>query len=75
MLALEYLLGVILFCGVFLLGDLMTEQSHRLSGSPARSPFPPESVRRILLYAGRIFQLVAVVWGFVDAVSVLVLVF
>ncbi len=75
MLALNYLFGVLLFCGVFLLGKLMANQSYRWEAAAARHALLPGGVGRIFLYGGRIFQLVAVVWGFLDAVSVLVLVF
>lgn len=75
MLALQYLLGVMLFCGVFLLGKLMTKQSQKWVDSSSRRILHPESVGKVFLYGGRIFQVVAVVWGFLDAVSLLVLVF
>ena len=75
MLALQYLLGVLLFCGVFQLGKLMTKQSQKWADSSSRRLLYPGSVAKIFLYGGRICQVVAVVWGFLDAVSVLVLVF
>jgi len=75
MLALQYLLGVILFCGVFQLGRLMTRLSQKWADSSPRRIPHPESVEKVFLYGGRIFQVVALVWGFLDAVSVLVLVF
>ncbi len=75
MLTLQYLLGVILFCGVFQLGRFMTKKSHAWADFSARRILHPESVEKVFLYGGRIFQVVAVVWGFLDAVSVLVLVF
>jgi len=53
----------------------MTRQSERWAFSPVRRIIHPESVGKIFLYGGRICQVVAVVWGFLDAVSVLVLVF
>lgn len=73
--ALQYLLGVLLFCGVFQLGKFMTKQSESWADSPLRRIIHPESAGKIFLYGGRVFQVVAVVWGFLDAVSVLVLVF
>ena len=75
MLALQYLLGVILFCGVFQVGKLMAKQSHTWADFSPRRILQPENVEKVFLYGGRIFQVVAVVWGFLDAVSVLVLVF
>ncbi|MDE3187927.1 MAG: hypothetical protein KGM96_10455 [Acidobacteriota bacterium] len=53
----------------------MTKQSQKWADSSSRRILHPESVGKIFLYGGRIFQVVAVVWGFLDAVSVLVLVF
>jgi len=75
MLALQYVLGVVLFCGIFQLGRLMTRQGQKWADSPSRRVLHPKRVGKIFLYCGRIFQVVAVVWGFLDAVSVLVLVF
>ncbi len=75
MLAFKYLLGVFLFFGVFQLGKLMARQGYRWTGSPAALSGQIAGMQKILLYAGRIFQVVAVIWGFLDAVSVMVLVF
>ncbi len=81
MLAFKYLLGVFLFVGVFQLGKLMTRHSHKLSNAPVPAPVPAPvrahlpSMQKVVLYGGRVFQVVAVIWGFLDAVSVLVLVF
>ncbi len=77
MLAFKYLLGVFLFVGVFQLGKLMTRHSHKLSNAPVPAPVRAHlpSMQKVVLYGGRVFQVVAVIWGFLDAVSVLVLVF
>ena len=75
MLALKYLLGVFVFIGVYELGKLMTKQSYKWSVAPAPIAAHLPGVQKMLLYGGRIFQVVAVVLGFLDAVSVIVLVF
>lgn len=75
MLALRYLLGVFLFIGVFQLGKLMAKQGLKWSITPAPVSTHLPGVQKVLLYGGRIFQVIAVIWGFLDAVSVMVLVF
>ncbi|HEU4634662.1 MAG TPA: hypothetical protein VFS41_00680 [Edaphobacter sp.] len=78
MLVLKYFAGVLIFCGVFLLGKSMIEHSRGWASAFAmksRQMEPSSTQRKIFVYSGRIFQLVAVIWGFIDAVSVLVLVF
>ena len=78
MLVLKYFAGVLVFCGVFLLGKSMIEHSSGWASAFAvrdRRFEPSLTQRKIFVYSGRIFQLVAVIGGFIDAVSVLVLVF
>jgi hypothetical protein len=78
MLVLKYFVGVLIFCGVFLLGKSMIEHSKEWASTLAlkgRHSEPSLTQRKIFVYSGRIFQLVAVIFGFIDAVSVLVLVF
>lgn len=69
----EYFLSVVFFCGVFMLGRWMTRQSHRWENASVQSLGTHASLRKTFLYGGRIFQVVAFIWGFLDAVSVLVL--
>ena len=64
-----YLLGVLAFCGLFALGRLMTARGQRWEDAHQHG----RGVRKIFLYGGRIFQVVGLVWGFLDAVAVLVL--
>lgn len=66
---LEYLFGVLLFYGVFYLGQWMTRHSHEWEIRLQHRVI----VRKFFLYAGRIFQVVGAVWAFLDAVAVLVL--
>jgi hypothetical protein len=78
MLILKYLLGVLVFCGLFLLGKSMIDHSRSWAAVFAYGngrPEPSVAQRNIFVYSGRIFQFVAVIGGFIDAVSVLVLVF
>ena len=75
MLALRYLLGVFLFLGVFQLGRLMARQGYKWSAAPSPMVEHLPGMQKILLYGGRIFQVVAVILGFLDAISVIVLVF
>lgn len=78
MLVLKYLAGVLVFCGVFFLGKSMIEHSNGWASAFARRDCQFEASvtqRKIFIYSGRIFQLVAVIGAFIDAVSVLVLVF
>jgi hypothetical protein len=78
MLVLKYFAGVLVFYGVFLLGKSMIEHSKGWASAFAlrdRQMEPSLTQRKIFVYSGRIFQFVAVIGGFIDAVSVLVLVF
>ncbi|MDE3201067.1 MAG: hypothetical protein KGN79_09105 [Acidobacteriota bacterium] len=64
-----YLLGVLAFCGMFWLGRLMTARGQRWEDENQHGA----GTRKIFLYGGRIFQVVGLVWGFLDAVAVVVL--
>ncbi len=64
-----YLLGVLAFCGLFWLGRLMTARGQRWEDELEHRV----AVRKFFLYGGRIFQVVGLVWGFLDAVAVVVL--
>lgn len=78
MLVLKYFVGILLFCGVFLLGKSMIEYNKRWAAALTlhpRTAEPSSMQRNFFIYSGRIFQFVAVIGGFIDAVSVLVLVF
>lgn len=69
----KYFLGVVLFVGVFLLGKLMIMLSQKWSVAPSSSLASRPELGKFFLYGGRIIQVVAVIGGFLDAVSVLVL--
>ncbi len=69
----EYLLGVVFCCGVFLLGRWMADQGRKRDRILLPSPVLSGYMCKFFHYSGRICQVVAVVWGFLDAVSVMVL--
>ena len=69
----QYLLGVVFFCGVFLLGKWMADRGRQRDRESLPSPAPTGGMGKFVHYSGRICQAVAVVWGFLDAVSVMVL--
>lgn len=69
----EYLLGVVFFCGVFRLGRWMADQDRKPNRILLPSPALSGYMCKFVHYSGRVFQVVAVVWGFLDAVSVMVL--
>jgi hypothetical protein len=78
MLVLKYFVGVLIFCGVFFLGKSMIEHSKGWASTLMlrnHQMEPSLGQRKIFVYSGRIVQLVALVGAFIDAVSVLVLVF
>ena len=75
MLILKYVLWVVFFAGVFLLGSVIEKQSRRLAGFVTHRKNPPNGVCTFFRYSGDMIQIVAAIWGFIDAVAVLVLVF
>lgn len=76
MLILKYLLGIVFFCGVFALGNLIINHDRSWAVS-LRKLFhrsaPADGMCSFFRYCGRTFQVVAAVWGFVDAVAIMVL--
>ena len=73
--ALKYFVGVVFFCGIFLLGKLMVQNSPKWANALQLS-YPSVARKRTQLffvYAGRILEVVALMWGFLDAISVLLL--
>ena len=76
MLALKYLVGVVFFCGIFLLGNFMVKNSPKWADALHLSyrSVPSKHAQMFLVCAGRICEVVALVWGFLDAVSVLILI-
>ncbi len=75
MLILKYVLWVVFFAGVFLLGSVMEKQSRKLAGIVTRRRNPPSGVCKFFRYSGDTLQIVGAVVGFIEAVAVLVLVF
>lgn len=71
--AIKYLLGVVFFFSFYLLGKVIAEDSRRWSESLANRFASRGALHRFFAYSGNIFQVVAVIWGFLDAVAALVL--
>jgi len=68
---LEHLSGVLLFGGVYFLGQWMAQHGRDWEIRMQHRVF----LRKFFLYAGRTFQVVGAVWAFLDAVAVMVLAF
>jgi hypothetical protein len=74
-LILKYVLWVVFFACAFLLGSLIEKQSGKLAGIVTHRKNPPSGVCKLFRYSGDLIQIVAAIWGFIDFVAVLVLVF
>ena len=70
---LQYLLGVVFFCAVFLICKWMAERGNDRNTLLVRNPRFSACLCNFVHYSGRICQIVAVVWAFIDAVSVMLL--
>lgn len=66
---LEYLLGVLLFLGVYALGKKMAKRSQEWEDQNQHT----DTMRKTFLYGGRIFQVTGLILGLLDAVAVVVL--
>jgi hypothetical protein len=71
---LMYLLTILLLGGVFQLGSIIVRQSRDWSSALEPYAGHREAVRRSFYVSGKIMQVVAAIWGFVDVVAVMVLV-
>lgn len=75
MLILRHFLGVVFFCGVFLLGKLMVAYDHKWSGVlTLHNPIGSARLGNFFLYGGKILQGAAAVLGFVEVVAVMFLI-
>ncbi|HUX44298.1 MAG TPA: hypothetical protein VMV57_06070 [Terracidiphilus sp.] len=72
---LKYALWVVFFVGIYLMGKMIQEQNQRLAIAVTHQATPPEGLCKFFRYTGETIQVVAAVWGFLDMVAVLVLVF
>lgn len=70
---LRHSLGVALFFALFLVGRLMVVDARRWADTLMRRSSISRRVSKIFLFAGKMFEVVAVVGGFVEAVAVMVL--
>jgi hypothetical protein len=74
---LRYLLEMAFLCGVFEVGNLIIDHDRswaRALKNLLHSSAPDDGLYNFFLYGGRIFQVVAAVWAFLDAVAVMVLI-
>ena len=69
----EYAVSVVIFWGVYLLGKLIASRSTRWADRLESRYASHGTLGKIFSCSGWILQAVAVVWGFLDAVAVLVL--
>lgn len=72
---LEHVLGVILFCAVFMLGKALVEYRLNLARTLLPLSKAPEPLSKFFLYSGRVIETVSAIAGFVEMVAVMVLVF
>lgn len=70
---LRLLLEIILLYGVFQLGKLMIARDRNWARYLLRDSKTSDKLEHFFLYCGRTFQWLAAIWGFVDAVAILVL--
>lgn len=70
---LRLLLEITLLFGVFQFGKLMIARDRNWARYLLRDSKTSEKLARVFLYCGRTFQWLAAIWGFVDAVAIVVL--
>lgn len=70
---LMYMLSIAVLCGVFELGSIAIQQSREWALACAPQSRRNETLRKSFFYSGKIMQTVAIIWGFLDVVAVLVL--
>jgi len=68
-----YLLSILVFWGVFELGSQVIQHSREWSLMLAPRSTRKEALRKSFFLSGKIMQIIAVIWGFLDIVAVLVL--
>ena len=68
-----YALSVIIFWGVYLLGKLIASRSTGWADRLESRYTSHITLEKMFSFSGWIIQAVAVVWGFLDVVAVLVL--
>ncbi len=68
-----YLLSILVLWGLFELGGIAIQQSREWALERARRSPHKETLRKSFFLSGKIMQTVAVVWGFLDIVAVLLL--
>lgn len=68
-----HMAGVLLFCCLFVVGKLMIEGREMCAQAVAQIPGSYAHLCKFFLYSGRIFVGLAVVFGFVEVVVVMIL--
>ena len=68
-----HLSGLALFICLYFLGKLLCGRTERGAGALVRVPVPKERARNFFLYSGRVVEGIAIVFGFLEAVALLIL--
>jgi hypothetical protein len=68
-----HFVSIAVFSLVFLLGGWMAKESAPWSAALASRSAPRGALKDAFTYSGRIFQVVAVVWAFLDVISIVIL--
>jgi hypothetical protein len=68
-----YLLSILVLWGVFELGSMAIQQSREWSLRLNPQTPRKETLRKSFIVSGKILQVVALIWGFLDVVAVLLL--
>lgn len=69
----QHILGLIVLVSVYFLGSLMVQQARRWSEAIAPRHASRENWGRFFVGAGRTVEVIAAIWGFLEAVAVMVL--
>jgi hypothetical protein len=68
-----YLLSILVLWGIFELGSMAIQQSREWSLRLDHHTPRKETLRKSFVVSGKILQTVALIWGFLDVVAVLLL--
>uniref|UniRef100_A0A7V4XRG2 Uncharacterized protein n=1 Tax=Acidobacterium capsulatum TaxID=33075 RepID=A0A7V4XRG2_9BACT len=68
-----YLLSILVLWGVYELGSMAIQQSREWSLKLNSQALREETLRKSFIVSGKVLQAVALVWGFLDVVAVLLL--
>jgi hypothetical protein len=65
--------GMIAFGCLFVLGRIMSEAHTQWATILWRLPLPAQLLCKIFLYSGKVFEVLALIGGFLEAVAVMIL--